>query len=191
MLHDWATGWYVRHDRQLATEGVRFPVRVAHRTYMVTTEQALSAVSRTVQELDAALADHRDWGCDAQGRPCELAMRGLINRRVASRLVDQLRRPVPAGEQSLSAPVGEDPAQPTTLGDILPSDSGVTRAETLLWLKQVLAAEPRVTREVIMRRLANEQSDEIATELGLSHAAARQRISRFRRQYRGELVDAA
>jgi hypothetical protein len=191
MLHDWAAAWYGRHEGELASEGVPFPLRIGHRTYWVTSEQALAAVSRTVQELDAALAEHPTWGSDARGRPCDLAMRGLINRRLAARVLDQVRRASGVAAESLSAPLPGMPDADLTLGDTVAGPSDVTGAESRTWLSQVLAIEPRLTREVIMRRIVGESSEQISTKLGLTDAATRQRISRFRRRNARDFLDAA
>jgi hypothetical protein len=107
MLYRWAAAWYGRHEGQLASEGVASSLRVGRKSYWVTSDQALTAVSRTVQELDAALAEHPTWGSDERGRPCDLAMRGLINRRLAARLLDQVRRAGRVGTES------QDMAQPS------------------------------------------------------------------------------
>jgi len=191
MLHAWASTWYRRHERQLASEGVRFPVRVGRSTFSVTTEQALAAVSRTVQEMDCRLADHPTWGCDPHGRPSELAMRGLVNRRLTSRLVDQLRHAGGITTESLARPISGVPDGDIALGDTIAGPSWVEQTETRIWLTQVLAREPQATREVVIRRLLGEPSHAISTELGLEDAATRQRLSRFKRRHSADLVDAA
>lgn len=191
LLHSWAETWYRRHARELATEGVPFALHVGRRRYWVTSEQALGAVSRTIHELDVALGEHPTWGSDADCRPCELAIRGLINRRFASRLVDQTRRGSETHTESLATPIRGIADGDITLGDTIAAPSDVSKAETMIWLREVLAVEPQVTREVIVRRLARETSEEISGHLELSDAAARQRISRFRRRYATDLTDAA
>ena len=191
MLHAWAARWYHRHERQLASEGVRFPVGVGRSTFWVTSEQALAAVSRTVQELDSRLADHSGWGCDGCGRPSELAMRGLINRRLASRLVDQLRLSAGVRTESLTTPLPGVREGDIALGDTLAGPSSVEQAETRIWLSQILAHEPQATREVVIRRLFGEPAHAISLELGLEDAATRQRISRFKRRHSADLLDAA
>lgn len=192
MLHAWVQGWYQRHERELASEGVPFALRIGRKSYRVTSEQALVAVSRTTQELDAALGGRPDWGCDAHGRPCDLAMRGLINRRLESRIIDQLRCSAPAPTQSLSAPLsGGAYSQGLTLGDTIADHGAVAGAETGMWLVQILTPEGESTRELVVRRIAGESCDDISERLGMSAVAARQRLSRFRRRHLADLVDAA
>lgn len=191
ILHAWASTWYRRHERQLASEGVRFPVRVGHSTFSVTTEQALAAVSRTVHELDARLADHPTWGCDRHGRPSELAMRGLINRRLTSRLVDQLRHAGGITTDSLARPIPGASEGGIALGDTISAPSSVEQAEARIWLTQILARESQATREVVIRRVLGEPSHAISLELGLDDAATRQRLSRFKRRHAADLVDVA
>jgi hypothetical protein len=191
MLHAWASRWYQRHERQLASEGVRFPLRVGHSTFSVTSEQALAAVSRTAQELDCRLADHPTWGCDRHGRPSDLAMRGLINRRLSSRLVDQLRLSAGVATESLARPIPGVPDGDLVLGDTIAGPSSVQQAEARIWLGQILALEPQATREVVVRRLFGEPAHAISLELGLEDAATRQRISRFKRRHSADLLDAA
>ncbi len=191
MLHAWVATWYRRHERQLASEGVRFPVRVGHSTFPVTSEQALAAVSRTVHELENRLADHPTWGCDRHGRPSDLAMRGLINRRLTSRLVDQLRRSAVLTTESLAKPIPGVPEGDIALGDTIAGPSSVEQAETRIWLTQVLAREPQATRDVVIRHVLGEPSRAISTELGVDDAATRQRLSRFKRRHSADLVDAA
>lgn len=191
MLHAWAATWYRRHERQLASEGVKFPLRVGRATFAVTSEQALAAVSRTVQELDRRLADHPGWGCDDQGRPSDLAMRGLINRRLTCRLVDQLRRCTRIPATSLATPVPGLSDGELSLGDTVAGRSHLGPVEAKIWLEQILAGEPQITRTIVLRRLYGESAREIAGGLGLNDAATRQRMSRFRRQHCGDLVDAA
>lgn len=191
MLHAWAAAWYRRHDRELASEGVRFPLRVGRKTYLVTSEQALAAVSRTIQELDAALVQRSSWGCDQRGRPCDLAMRGLINRRLASRVLDQLRLKAPDPEERLWAPVRGDASDAPTLGDTISDPGSATSKETGVWLREVLSHEPRTTRELVVCHMAGESCNEISEGLGVTTAAARQRLSRFRRRHLPDLLDAA
>jgi hypothetical protein len=193
VLHDWADAWYRRHARDLASEGVQFTVRVGSKTFRVTAEQSLAAMSRTVQELDAALPEHPRWGTDGHGRPCEMAMRGLINRRLASRLVDQLRKAMDLHQtaRSLAEALPSGDAGDLTLGDLVAGSSGVDSTETMLWLRQVLADEAPDTREVIVRRIAREPASEISGWVGLTDAATRQRLTRFRRRHAVDLVDAA
>ena len=190
MLHAWARNWYRRHERQLASEGVRFPVRVGHSTFSVTSEQALAAVSRTVHELEARLADHPTWGCDRGGRPSELAMCGLINRRLASRLVDQLRHAAGITTDSLSRPIPGLPNGDMALQETIAGPSSLEQAEARIWLSQ-LTQEAKGIRDVVVRRLLGEPSQAISIELGLEDAAIRQRLSRFRHRHRADLVDAA
>lgn len=191
MLYSWAAAWYRRHERELASEGVSFPLRVGRTTVSVTSEQALAAVSRTLQELDARLADHPTWGCDRSGRASDLAMRGLINRRLTSRLVDQVRRSGVASAESLSRPIAGAQDGDIVLEDTIAGPSNVQHAETRLWIRQILAQEEHVTRAVVTRRLLGEPARAIAVDLGLEAAATRQRISRFKRRHSTDLLDAA
>ena len=105
--------------------------------------------------------------------------------------MDQTRRGREIHAESLAAPVRGIVDGDLTLGDTVAAPSEVSEAETMMWLVGVLALEPQVTREVILRRLARETSEEIAGHLGITDAAARQRISRFRRRHARDLVDAA
>jgi hypothetical protein len=191
LLHAWVAAWYGRHERQLASEGVRFPVRVGRATLLVTSEQALAAISRTVQELDTRLADHPGWGCDEHGRTSELAMRGLINRRLTCRLVDQLRRPTQISATSLASPAPGLSDSELSLADTVAGSSDLGTVEAKIWLEQILIEAPQTTRAIVLRRLYGESAKEISVELGLNDAATRQRMSRFRRQHCGDLVDAA
>jgi hypothetical protein len=192
MLHACADAWYRRHERQLATERVRFRLRVGQRTFSVTAEEALAAMSRTVHELDAALAGNPSLGVDATGRPSELAVRGLINRRLASRVIDQLRKVGSSwnADDSFSDPIRSHGSSSLTLGDTV-TDRRTVGAEGVVWLHQVLDQETPETREIVIRRLALEPAEEIAACTGATPGAVRQRLSRFHRRHVGDLLDAA
>jgi DNA-directed RNA polymerase specialized sigma24 family protein len=118
-------------------------------------------------------------------------MRGLINRRFTSRLVDQLRHAGGITTDSLARPINGASEGDIALGDTIFGPSSVEQAEARIWLTQILARESQATREVVIRRVLGEPSQAISLELGLDDAATRQRLSRFKRRHAADLVDVA
>src|SRR5687767_8122525 len=91
MLASWYASWQRKHDAVLARVRVKVTIYVRGTAYLLTPERALAAAGHTFEELYRDLDRHPHWGLGRDGQPDEQAMRGLIARRLQSRVQDQLR----------------------------------------------------------------------------------------------------
>jgi DNA-directed RNA polymerase specialized sigma24 family protein len=194
ILAAWYDGWQRKHNAVLGSARLCVAVRVAGRTYRLTAEEALTAAAKTFEELYAGLVRHPNWGVDASGRPSEIAMRGLITRRLRARIQDRLRldRKPDMDAASLDAPLNhEDVDNGDSLGEQIGSCARLNDFETFSALRTALAGESKDTQKVVLLRLAGERGPEIAARLDLPPATVRQRLSRFRSRRAAEVLDAA
>jgi len=170
-------------------------VRVASYTYLLTAEEALDAGAKTYEELFKGLERHDSWGCDHLGRPSELAMRGLISRRLRARFQDQLRVDHSGDDEtgSLDAPVAisSEDGGCSTLNDQIGTSQRLTDYEAFSALVTSLVDEPDATKEIVLRRIAGEPAPEIAERVKMDRAAVRKRLSRFRSKHAASLGQAA
>jgi DNA-directed RNA polymerase specialized sigma24 family protein len=178
MLAAWYAGWQQRHNGILACARVKVPVRVRRTAYLLTAEQALASAASTFEELYRAVEAHTDWGVDAAGTPNELAMQGLIARRLQSRIHDQLRaaKDEELAMTSLDEPVGDD----AVTGDLLGSTRAQEDFETIDALRRALADESPQTRHAVLLKLTGRDAPEIAARTGMAPATVRQRLHRFK-----------
>jgi DNA-directed RNA polymerase specialized sigma24 family protein len=155
--------------------------------YPLTSEQVLSAAGQTFDELYRAIEEHPSWGVDAAGAPNELAMQGLISRRLQSRIHDQLRaaRDEEVAMVSLDAPAGN---HDSVTGDFLGSTRAQEDFETMDALTRALATEPPETRQAVLLKLAGEAAPDIAARTGLTPTTVRQRLHRFKVRSQYELL---
>lgn len=180
LLSAWYAAWQQKHNAILACARVKVPVRVGGRMYFLTPERAIAAAAQTFEELYIALEAHPDWGVGPDGLPSELAMRGLIMRRLRSRVQDQLRarRDEEDSMPSLDEPVGS--GGDGSAGDFLGSTRVLDDFETMDALRRALHHETRETRAAVLLKLAGEDGPQIAERLGLAPATVRQRLHRFK-----------
>ena len=194
ILTTWYDGWQRKQNAVFGCARLHVSIRVLGRTYRLTAEEALTAAAKTFEELYAGLAGRPNWGVDACNRPSEIAMRGLIARRLRARIQDQLRvdRRLDVEAASLDAPVNyADNDHGDCLGDQVGSCARLENFETFSMLRSALAGESADTQRMVLLRLAGEPAPEIAARFDIDPAAVRQRLSRFRSRRAAEVLHAA
>ena len=180
MLAAWLCDWYKRHEAALSQARGVVRVRATGRTFAVTAAQAEFAVQATHDELFRGFEDRPHWGVDERGRPSAMAVAGLATRRLASRLIDRMRVADPEREAVAVETATGEPSHGVEPYD---GHDEIGRVEIMTTLRQILAAEPAVTQEIVVRRALNLNAEEIADATGMAPAAVRQRLRRFRVKY--------
>lgn len=150
------------------------------------------ALQRAVEELLAAVPRNPAYCCDAEGAPSMEAAKGLLLARSRSRGVDELRR----GARRRTANLEDrmDLASPEWTGP--GSDEQVNALALREWRRAVEETLPaghcEGWRALLLKWELGLESPEIAEVLGISPAAARQRMSRcvrFLREQRAAGID--
>jgi DNA-directed RNA polymerase specialized sigma24 family protein len=115
------------------------------------------------------------WGRSKSGLASAVAVRGFANRRLHSRIIDELRR------RDRVVAAAEQPREPvyTTSAEAQAMD----RAGAFDALR-TLAALDSADRRLVLLSADGVESSAIARELSIGPAAARQRLSRARRRLR-------
>jgi len=171
MLADWYLGAARRYAHVFCTERQRHVVRVGGTSYYVTSQHLQDALDATYAELHVALGRRSGWGVGKDGKPTALAVAGLAQRRLRSRLVDELRR------NERAVVISDDASADDTI-----ADDGL-RGELSAVLDE-LAREPAETRAAVLLTAAGYRAPEIGEHLGIAPASVRQRTSRFARRIR-------